>query len=278
MVPRRYRVLLWTAPLLLGTWLFSAFSNDDPQGFYQFIFVGLFWGTMFGHTTLAAAWAAFGPGPLLVRLPLSLFWVAMLPVAVAINLSVNSGPGQMAVPIGICLLGQWLALQFPLWGLALWLRLRLQCRGELERNPGREALQFTIRQLVVVTAVVGVIFGVGRVLLPVVAQNYAQITIFALLCAAAIVLTLPLVLAALLHRFAVPGVLLVLALIAAATAWESPAMQAMDGTSSVPPELLAAINAGTALMILAVLAIVRMCGYSLVPQPRHMQKTVVTGC
>ncbi len=34
--------------------------------------IGFFFGSFFGHTTLAAAWAALGPGPIGWRVPLSL--------------------------------------------------------------------------------------------------------------------------------------------------------------------------------------------------------------
>lgn len=264
MVPRRYRVFLWVGPLVLLTWLIAALGQDNSRVFgLQATFIALFWGTMFGHTTLAAVWSAFGPAPLVVRLPLSFGWLAMLPVAIFINLHINGGPTGLAFPIGACLLGQWLFLQFPLWGLAIGLGLRLQHCDNVGQRSGQDQLQFTIRQLLVITTIVGVLFGIGRVALPVVIQNVGGSTIFVLLTAAEVVLTLPLVLAALLRRFAITGVLLALVLISAATAWEMPLLQTLGNGLSVEFHILVAINTGTVLIVLLVLTIVRLSGYSL---------------
>jgi hypothetical protein len=262
-VPRRYRVFLWVGPLVLVTWLAVAFSEENQQSpLLETIFVGLFWGTMFGHTTLAAAWSAFGPGPLVVRLPLSLVWVAMLPVVIVIQLHDNPGSAGtgMAILIGACLLGQWLFLQLPFWGLAIGLGLRLQHCDDVGQCLPQNQFQFTIRQLVAITGIVGLLFGIGRVVLPNFVQS--ESSIFALLAAAQVVLTLPLVLAALLRRFTIPGISLSLVLIATATVWEMPLL-ALDSRSSVQFSLLVAINVGTALVMLLILAIVRLCGYSL---------------
>jgi hypothetical protein len=235
--------------------------RENPQSLVPEAILGaLFWGTLFGHTTLAAVWSAFGPAPFLVRLPLALGWVAMLTVAVYIHVLISSGFIEVVLIIGACLFGQWLFLQFPLWGLAIGWGVRLQHCDDVEQ-PGQEQLQFTIRQLLVVTAAVGVVFGIGRVALPIIHQNMGGTMIFALLTAIELILTLPLVLAALLRRFAIPGVVLALVLIAVATAWEMPLLRMIG--QSLQLHVLVAINAGTALILLSILAIVRFCGYSL---------------
>lgn len=262
-ISRRYRCLLWVGPLVLAPWLFSALSDDNPQGtISQFIVWGIFWGTMFGQTTLAAAWSAFGPAPLIIRLPFSLVWVLMHPVALALHLYLNGGPVAFAIPIGACLFGKWLLLQFPLWGLVFGMGLSLRHNDDLIQ-PNQEHLQFTIRQLIAITAIVGVMLGVGRLLLPILARNQGDYVFWGLLCAADAVLTLPLVLAALLRRFTIPGVLLTLVLISTATFWEVPLLKSLESTTSVSPNVLVAMNVGAALVMLPVLWAVRLNGYSL---------------
>ncbi len=65
MVPRRYRVFLWGTPLVAFGWLLLAVMDPDPPGrLGEYIGIGFFLGTMFGQTTMASAWTAFGPAPL----------------------------------------------------------------------------------------------------------------------------------------------------------------------------------------------------------------------
>ena len=264
MVPRPYRVFLWAGPFVLLTWLVVAFSDDAPQNpFFYALIVGLFGGTTYGYTTLAAAWSAFGPGLLFVRLPLSLLWMAMLPVAILIHLAVNGAPIGLAIPFGIGMLGQWLLLQCLFWGLALGWGLRLQHCDDGGQQSGQVPLQFTIRQLLVVTAVAGVVFGIGRLAIPALIQSYGGLSIFVLLAAAEVVLTVPLVFAALLRRFTIPGILLTLLLLSTATLWEMPLL-ALDRGASIEVRSLIAMNVGTALIMLVVLIFVRLNGYSLV--------------
>ena len=58
-----------------------------------------------------------------MRIPLSIVWVAMLPVAIVINLGIHGGLEEAAFVIGACLFGQCLLVQVTLWGLAMQLRL-----------------------------------------------------------------------------------------------------------------------------------------------------------
>ncbi len=102
MVPRRYRVFVWATPLIVLGWLLIAFLDPDPPGqLGEYIGLGLFFGTMFGQTTMASAWAAFGPAPLVWRLPLSFLWVVMLAVGIGINVSINGGPREVPVVMAV---------------------------------------------------------------------------------------------------------------------------------------------------------------------------------
>lgn len=61
-VPRRYRVFVWLAPLLGMSWLTLCVLDPDPgRGVSETLGFGYFFGSMLAHTTLAAAWNAFGP-------------------------------------------------------------------------------------------------------------------------------------------------------------------------------------------------------------------------
>jgi hypothetical protein len=271
-LPRRYRVLLWTGPLIFISWLSLAFLDPDPGGgVYETIVLGYFLGSLFGHATLAAAWAALGPGPLLWRMPLSLVWVTMLAVAIGINVGVNGGPNEAPIVIGSCLLGQWLLLQLPLWALALGFKLHLRHADELNQGFDPRQWQFGIRQLIITTAIVGVVFGIGRLVVTNLSERLNLVSgegpIFIFLALAAIVLTLPLLLAALMRRWALPGALVVLVLIGAATAWELPLLQSVHKGAGPGTVDLAAINAFTAAVVLLVASGVRLSGYSLSRQP-----------
>ena len=267
MVSRRYRVFLWAGPLLALSGLTLTLLDPDPgRGVPETIGLGYFFGSLFGHTTLAAAWAAFGPGKLLWRGPLSVAWLLLLAVGVQINIVINGGPHNGAVVLGACMLGLWLLWQLPLWGLALGLRMRLRHADEIEQGFDPRQWQFGIRQLIIITAMVGVTFGVGRMLLTAFGDRFAvggEGPIILFLATATVVLTLLLLLAGLMRRLAIPGVLLALALIAGATWLEFPLMARLMG-GAVPRGIgLAAINAVSATVVLIIVAIVRLSGYSL---------------
>jgi hypothetical protein len=227
-------------------------------------------GAFFGQTTLASAWAALGPGPLRWRLPLSLVWVALLPLVLVINIAIHHpGEGEIAmviVGVGGCLLGQWLVVQLPLWTLALGYGLRLRHVDDAEDRHDQRERQFGIRHLMVITAIVGVIFGVGRIVVSWQGESFrpeSDVLVFVFLGAAAIALTLPLLLAGLLPRRAVLAVLVVLGLIGVATVWELTLLHAVPGAPPGGPGFgdLIGINAFTAATILAAVAVVRLNGY-----------------
>jgi hypothetical protein len=100
-VPRRYRVFLWAAPLVaLGLLLLAVLDPDPPGRTGEYIGLGCVFGTMFAHTTMASAWTAFGPAALVWRLPLSLLWVVMLAAALGINVAINGGPDEAPLVVG----------------------------------------------------------------------------------------------------------------------------------------------------------------------------------
>jgi hypothetical protein len=267
-VARRHRVFVWVGPLIAISWLSIALLDPDPRaGTLEAITLGYFFGSLFAHATLSAAWTAFGPGTLIWRLPLSLVWVASLPIAIAINVGLNGGPRDGPVVLGACLLAQWLVLQLPFWGLALGFRINLRHADEIKPGFDPRQWQFGIRQLIIITAIVGVVFGIGRLVVTNLGAHFSVLQgegpILMFLAGAAVVMTLPLLLAALMRRMAIPAVLLVLALIGAATMWELPLLQSIYQGAGPGTVELFAINAFTAAIVLTVAATVRLSDYSL---------------
>jgi hypothetical protein len=266
---QRDHVFLWVAPVIAVQWLLLVVIDPDAgSGLLETLSIGFFLGTMLGQATLAAAWAPLGPGLLVWRLPLSLIWVALLALGIAINLGLHRGgpPGDFVILMGLCLLGQWVLLQFPLWGLALGYGIHLRHADDALESDRRQR-QFGIRQLIIVTAIVGVTLGMGRML---VARFATQIDLvnretplFIFLGVAAVVLTLPLMLATLMQRFMIPGLAIAILLIVIVTACELPLLKLFHAGPGPKAVDFISINAFTSLIMLIVLGTVRWCGYSL---------------
>jgi hypothetical protein len=130
--------------------------------------------------------------------------------------------------------------------------------------------QFGIRQFMIFTAIVSVILGIGRALfpyLPLLGDARGEWPIFLFLAIASIVMTLPLVLAALLPRYALPSVGGVLILIACATFAELPLLNTLLKNRGGPggPDIwhFLWINGFTVGWILAMTGLVRWAGYRL---------------
>jgi len=285
MVPRHFRLFLWMAPLFAVNWLLLVFLHPDPgQGrVLELATLGLWFGTMFAHTTLVAAWSAFGPIPLVWRLPLSLIWLVLLALAIGINMSTNGGSKEAAIMFGALMLGQWFLLQIPLWGMAIGYGIRLQHRDDQERISDPRQQQFGIRQLLTITTLMGVIFGLGRLLVSSYLGRFnvdgEEYGILAFLGVAAVIVTLPLLLAALLRRHAIPAAVLAAALIILVTYSELPLLQELfPGPGGGPGSRdFIAINAGASVILLFLLMIVRFNGYSLGFSRTQGQPQVVAG-
>jgi hypothetical protein len=262
------RLLLWLVPLLAVSWISLALLNPDGRsGLAEVIGIGYFIGSMFGHTTVAAAWAAYGPGRKRWRIPLSLIWVAMLGVAIAISMSIHGNRGgDAALEIGSCFFAQWLALQLPLWGLRFVLQSKLQHISDEPEGINAVKWQFGIRQLLIVTTIVGVIFGIGRLTVGLLlkAIGGGEFMVFLFLAGCAVVFSLPLLIAALLRRWTAVGVLIVLVLIGIATLGEAPLLQAATGNRGRPNIYdLAAVNLFASAFVLVVALVVRLNGFAL---------------
>ena len=271
MIPRRNRVFLWVAPVIgVGLLIMALLSPRPGGGALEYVAIGFLLGTMFGQGTLVSAWTAFGPAPLVWRLPLSLLWLVLLVGALAVSVARSGGPNVEAiVVIGGCLVGQWLLVQVPLWCLRLGYGVRLRHVDDTGFLLDPRDRQFGIRQLMIFTTIIAVILGAGRFLVTRLAPHLTLGTsgdgpLFIFLAVAAIIVTLPLMLAALLPRLAVPAVISILVLVGLLTAWEIPLLSRFHGGGGRPDTMhMVAINSVTAAWVLAVVVIVRFNGYRL---------------
>ena len=158
-------------------------------------------------------------------------------------------------------------LQLPLWALAATMRLELRHKEDLQSDEVHR-LRFGIRHLLIVMAIVSVLLGVGRLVVPHInISGQGELPIFFFMVVAAIVLLLPLLLAALMRRLALPGVLLALLLVGIATAWELPLLQQL-GSGGPDAEHFIAINVASSAFILICALVVRFNGYRLDMRPR----------
>jgi hypothetical protein len=266
-------VFAWVSPLLVLSWLSLAFLDPNPPG-RDIVWIGYFLGSLFAHSTLAAAWVAFGPGRFVWRFPLSIAWALSLPLAVGICLGVHGGPDDAIVVVGGCLLGQWLALQVPLGALARGFGLHLRQGDDGEGGAKVRQLRFGIRHLLLVMLIVGVILGMGRIAISNISfSGSREAPIFVFLATAAFVLTLPLLLAALMRRNAILGVLLALSFIGVTTALEFPLLKSLGGSG---PEIghFISINTTSAGLILVIAFVVRLNGYCLHARDRKAGKVL----
>jgi hypothetical protein len=226
---------------------------------------GVIYGALFGLTALAAAWTAFGPLSLMLRLPLALAIQAGLLLVVLFTMGVGLDLGIIG-SLGGMVLGQWLLSQLPLWALVWWRRVSLR---PADASPGRGLPdhQFGIRQLLILTAIVAVMLGAGRLLVlsqkqvtPVGGGKFA-VVIFVAFCNT--ILTLPLIVAVLSPRRAILGCSLAIGLVALVTLGE---IQEFTYLSPGSGWLVFWImNFGQALWVLLATGILRAGGYRLLP-------------
>jgi hypothetical protein len=278
-----YRLVLRVLTLIVLGLLLAALTKSEPQPKpWEYFTIGLVFGTFFGQATLAAAWTALGPLQLVWRLPLALVWLMTLVAALAINMSLYSpgGGSVMVIIFGSVLVGQWVLAQVPMWGLSIGYGLRL--RYAYEDNPATERIerQFGIRQLMLVTAVVATVLGIGRIVVSAFVRpddmESGPWIIISFLAVAGIAMMLPLLLAALLPRFAFPASLLVLILIGLGTAIELPLLNIIQSGPGGGANAwhFYGINGVQAAWVLAFAGAVRLSGYGLTTPVRTHYQTI----
>jgi hypothetical protein len=253
--------------------LVVAICSPRYAGVFEYPAVGLIIGTLFSHATLAAAWTVLGPWPLKIRLPCSLAWLAVISVGLSLNFLTSRGAPEIIVVIFGCLVGQWLLTQVPLWALAIGYGVRLRKAGDMVESE-RSDRQFGIRQLIVITAIVGCVLGIGRAVVLSLAPRFrsgfgGEDIIFVYLAVVGVWLTIPLLLAALLERSGPVAVIAVIALIAMFTALELPLMQAVSSARGPDIWHVGLINTFQVVWILSIAALLRQGGYLLLQTTRR---------
>lgn len=138
-------------------------------GWLRSVFVGVLLGCGFAEVSMAAAWAALGPFRAAIRIPSSLCWMLMIGLLILYNVVVGTASGNRghAAMEGLTLAGGyvllWFVVQLPLWLARVLYRFRLDVPGDAVAD-GLAEHQFGIRQLLIVTAVIAVALGAGRLL------------------------------------------------------------------------------------------------------------------
>jgi hypothetical protein len=275
--PFRFRppwlaALIVPAIVWLGLLLMVAVRPEPQPKPLEYVTIGLAFGTYFGFALLAGAWVALGPLALLWRLPLSLAWLAAAIIALASNIALH-GPrvdGQIVLVFGGVGFGLWLLTQFPLWGLAVGYGLRVRHLHESGPAYGRKEQQFGIRQLLIVTTIVAVVLAIGRAIAFSVSSRVSVetegIVIISFVAIAGLIMTLPLILAALLPRHALPASIIVLVLVALGTSTELPLLTALNPAPGGPGPHVGhffGINGFQCFWVLAVCGALRWSGYRL---------------
>jgi hypothetical protein len=161
---------LWTiAVLVVIGWAAVALVGPNPGGglLWEALAAGTLFGTMFGQAALGAIWCALGPLPLTQRLPLAVLWLATVSMAFGLNLAreaVLNGLIMFAMFGGILLL-QWVLVQIPLWLLTARLKLRIIHESEALAEIYQAGQQFGIRHVLILTTLVAMVLGLGRLVL-----------------------------------------------------------------------------------------------------------------
>jgi hypothetical protein len=250
---------------VVGLVLLAMVDVDANGGPPEELAIGYVLGTIYGQSLVAAAWIALGPGRLWARSLASLGWFLLQIVAVAIQTATHRGPEEVLELLATSACVLWIVAQVPLWTFAWWFGCFL--RPMQETSLATDSLrdhQFGIRQLMIVTAVVSVMLGVGRVAILndwfQLESNHETAT-FAFLLVAAAVMMLPLIIAAFLRQHAWLAVLLVLVLIVGLTAAELPLHDSLVSRPGPNAWHLIWINAFTTFWVLLYVGTARLCGW-----------------
>lgn len=241
--------------------------GSGGTGFEMFA-VGYLLGSIFGQSVFAAAWMALGPGRLFLRAPLSLAWCGLLWLAFTMNVLLFSPSNkEVIVIVAICIGGIWIVAQAPFWCLRWPGGLCIEQATAIPHD--QKPPQYGIGQLLVFTTIVAALFGAGRaamMLLPQFEQfaGYRETGIFVALSVAAVLISLPLVPALLLPRYAFLAASGLIVLIALATWWELPLFNQFLAPGGGPQFMhFVWINSATVLWIAAIGAVMRYGGYRL---------------
>jgi hypothetical protein len=150
-------------------WLLIAVVDPShvPAGASQTAVGSVLLGTLFGQVSLAAAWCALGPYTLIRRLPMSAVWLSAILLAFGCNVAREGESNGLLnfLLFGSMLLTQWLLIQAPIWLVVVWYGLRITDELETDSIFGTRDRQFGTREIMILTALVAIVLGTGRLLL-----------------------------------------------------------------------------------------------------------------
>ena len=148
--------------LLMLAWLQVALPIESLFGYHAGW--GVMLATLYGHATLAALWAILDTGRLVWRLTIGPLWLVALMVATLFKVGTKSLPEFMLLWESV--FGQWLLMLVSLWLLVRIKQIGIQ-DGEMSQRSYRPTqLQFGIKQLLVLTAVIALLLAAGRAVAP----------------------------------------------------------------------------------------------------------------
>src|SRR5262245_60258820 len=143
------------ALILLG--LLLVLLIDEPEWPNVLLFC-LVHGTLFGQTSLAAAWCGLGPFSLARRLPLAVLWLAAIILSFGWNRAISASPYELneLLTFAVVLPSQWALVAVTMALVAAWFELRIDTgRIDCERRDH----QIGLRVALLLTGIVGVVCG-----------------------------------------------------------------------------------------------------------------------
>lgn len=226
-----------------------------PNNIWHYTIIGILFGGIFGNTTAASIWSSLGEGRHLVRSVLAILWMIALIVGLALMVFRGNGPNRgVVVDVSTCIVVQSCLIQIPMWLLRVWCGIRLvKPTGESTTAP--ERMQFGIVHMMIVTAIVAVLLGVGQGMVRLIGVTRlggnGEWGIFLYLAIAAVLVTLPIVVATLIERRQLLAILAAVVFVGLATASEYPLMVAMGLQRSGPDFFhILGINVVSSLVVL----------------------------
>lgn len=285
-MPKQGSLITVGAIVGLG-WLLIAFAIDPPKGaIYESILIETLFGTIFGQVSLAATWTALGPFSLATRLPLSVAWIAALVISLGFFFA-RLGPAEgllvMLLIFGATFVGLWVLVQTPLWLAVAFYGVKIRHREVMQSGFDYRDHQFGIRQVMLLTFIVGVVMGVGRWLVGSLTQdkfvtNVSGFSTFCFIVLCHALIALPLVTAALLPTRMPIGVCLALLMVAVETWLEIPLYHFIEGSKRGSPEdsMLWIVSGVQALWILGIVFLLRAGGFGLVVRGTGRERIATT--
>ncbi|MBC8869845.1 MAG: hypothetical protein H8E44_10525 [Planctomycetes bacterium] len=228
------------------------------------VFGGVFLGTVFAQGSLLAVWIALGRGAFTGRCLLVFLLLTTSGTLLMLPIACESDGWSFALAFGAILLGQWLAVQTPLWLIRLVFGWRIGLLDTVADDSGRDELQFGIKQLLGWTAAVAALLGIGRLLAgdelrdP---ETAWEMVAFALVLAGGnVMVAWPMIWAMLVRRW-VPVWTAVALAIAVVITLEEPNVFSRVTRGSADAEVFWWINGVHIAWVYLSLVAIRLCGY-----------------